>query len=314
MKRTLASLLFLLGVQLTLTAILYWPTDDSGDANDSLLSPAAALSVDSMTLSDDLGNAVDLEKHSGRWVLPGLHNLPANSAQIQQLLDTLTSRSPGFPVATSVAARQRFQVTSYLFRRSLVLRERGTEVATVYFGLSSGYRHVYARREDREAIVSLDYRQHEAPATPEAWMDRGLLQVESLGGISVDGLALQRAADGRWLTAGGAPAEPREIEALLEMLRTLQVSGLPDEDRQRSLATEGQPLRTLEVETGGRRILLELFSEDGKAFVKDSRYPLFFGISGRTFQRLMGLERRRLGGDTSAGSAGTVPAEDNVAG
>ncbi|MBN7796994.1 DUF4340 domain-containing protein [Parahaliea mediterranea] len=290
MKRTIVSLLFLLLVQCGLAALLYWPgNSDTGDAR-HLLDSRAALRVDAIRIADDRDNEVLLQNLHGRWVLPDLHNLPADHAHIQELIDTLTRPPRGFPVAESAAARQRFRVASYHYKRRLTFLGNGEALATIYLGRSPAYRAVYARSDSYPAIYRLQYNNHDAPATPDAWLDPGLLAIEGPRAIAIDGTQLRRDDQGRWRGAAGSAPEPRELAALLDALATLTVQGLADEDAQRSLAESGRAARRLRVEYNGQSILLELFRDGERYYVHDSRYPPFLSLSRRQYQRLMDID------------------------
>ena len=229
-------------------------------------------------------------------MLPELHNLPADSAHIQELIDTLTLRPGGFAVAESAAARQRFRVASYHYRRQLTFLGKGEVLATIYLGRSPAYRAVYARNDRYPAIYRLQYNNHDAPATPDAWLDPGLLALDAPRAINIDGLQLRRDPQDQWHSAAGNTPQARELAALLEALATLTVRGLADEDAQRSLAESGRAARSIRTEHNGRSILLELFRDGERYYAHDSRYPPFFSLSRRQYQRLMGIDKALLSG------------------
>ena len=83
----------------------------------------------------------------------------------ERLLQVLAVAEQGHPVATSIAARQRFEVASYRFqRRVTLLGHDGAGLGTVFFGTAPVFRHVHARNEAEDAIYSIAFNSFDAPA------------------------------------------------------------------------------------------------------------------------------------------------------
>lgn len=296
MNRTIASLLFLLLVQATLVAVLTWSGHRTAEQREQLLPPGTALQVDEVRLADPEDNEVVLRLVRGSWLLPELQNLPADQQRITRLLETLTHQSHGFPVASSAAARQRYRVTSYQFHRRLGFYHTKDLLETVYLGRSPAYRRVYARNSGDDDIYSLRYSNHDAPATASAWLDRNLLQSGSPSRLRVDDLQLDRDSGGQWQTAAGRSPAGKPLTRLLKLLRELKVTGLADEDMQRSLAEDGLAQRRIRVWQDGQERLLELFILEGQFYAHDSRYPLFFTVDPRQYLALIQLDPQALTG------------------
>jgi Domain of unknown function (DUF4340) len=293
----------LLLAQGALVALLYWPQDGDSTGGRPLLSPSSAIQVDEIQIADNLDNEVVLYKLHGQWILPELQDLPADPGRIEALLETLSRHPGGLPAAQGVAARQRYRVTSYHYQRRLVFLAKGEPLETVYLGRSPAYRMVYARNAAQPAIYSLRYNNHDAPVSAGAWLAPGLLQVraEALTGIRLDGVALQRTAQGQWRSARGAVPDARSLAALQAWLGELTVTGLADADMQRSLAEDGQPTARLQLQRdAASTVRLDLFAEGGAYYAHDSRYGAFFELSPRQYLQLMALDRQALAGGDGA--------------
>ena len=65
--------------------------------------------LDKIIISD-LQAEVVIEKMSGKWILPKLNQLPANSNEVDALVNRLASLRTKWPVATTVSSHQRFEV------------------------------------------------------------------------------------------------------------------------------------------------------------------------------------------------------------
>ncbi|QIB65435.1 DUF4340 domain-containing protein [Kineobactrum salinum] len=315
MNRITTPLLLMLLIQGVITAAVYWPRQPTvlADAVDGSLLSLEPAAITRIHIADDSGSEALLQRVDDGWRLPGLMNLPADPGQVQRLLQALTQQQAGFPVATSVAARQRFEVTSYLFQRQLTLLQDDTAVATVYLGTAPGYRKVHAREASENAIYRLDFNNFDAPAESSGWLDRRLLQIPAPRAITGPGFSLRRSGDDNWKSATGARPEARELEALLVSLRNLQVEGLAGEDEQRSLAASG-PVFELDVVTDEEELKLAFFTLEQDYYLHDSRHELFFAISGYDFDRLNSLDAARLQGGSemqpAPGHNGTTPEQD----
>ncbi|GAB3292418.1 DUF4340 domain-containing protein [Parahaliea aestuarii] len=296
MNRTVASLLFLLLVQLTLTGALYWQGKGSVEHRARLLAPEEALRIDEIHISDDQDGEVVLRQSRGRWLLPELQDLPADQSRVSRLLDTLSRQPQGFPVASSAAARQRYRVTSYQYHRRLTFYHGDNLQQTVYLGRSPAYRRVYARNSRDNDIYNLRYSQHDAPVSADAWLDRRLLQTAP-SRIEMQGLALERGTDGQWQMNGGRQPDSQQLGSLLQLLKELRVTGLADEDSQRSLAEDGIVQRSFRLWQEGQNHRLDLLAFDGKLYAHDSRYPPFFSVDPRQYLALLQLDRARLTGN-----------------
>ena len=293
MSRRIFFLLVLLLLQLALGYSLsrqLWDMS-AGDAPPPLFDISARL-VDDIHITDDQGNEAILQKQGKIWTLPELENLPADSERIERVLEAITRGETGWPVANSIPARQRFQVAGYHFRRRIIMAGGHTLLGTVYLGTSPGFRKVHARNDIGDDIYALRLNAFDLPAESEAWLDRRLLQVRAPLSILSDGYSLKRKGDA-WLADGGSTPDQREIDAMLEALRSIEIQSLAEEDMQRDLA-QSQPEMILEIDglTGTRR--LELFRLDGGHYIYSSEFSLFFRLSQFEYQRLSSLDARLL--------------------
>lgn len=298
MKRTIAALAFLLLTQFAMTVILNPATDDRESSRGYLLPASTAIQVDEIRIVDNMDNELILNRHHGRWILPDLQDLPADRARVARLLAVLTETPHGGPVTESTAARQRFRVASYYYKRRISLRGNGQSLATIYLGRAPFYRQVYLRSEGEQAIYSLHYADHAAAVVADTWLDPNLLQLTEADSIDIDDLSLRCAPDGQWRTTTGQALDSNALNALLAALAQVKVAGLADEDSQRSLAESGDPSRILRVTRGaGPTVKLALFHEGQHHYAHDSRYGVFFLLSADQYQQLLAPSPGGLAGD-----------------
>lgn len=296
MNRTIGTLLLVLLIQCAMLTAVYWPTgSEAGHVPRVAMLAFGQDAVDEIYIGDEFDNEIVVRKIGGRWVLPELEELPADLARIEQLLAGIASRDTDWPVADSIAARQRFQVASYHYQRRLRLLADNQLLATLYLGTSPGHRKVHARNDSQDAIYSIPLNTFDVPGLSSAWLDRRLLQIRTPVGITADSYSLRREGDS-WRSGIGREPDERELLALLSALRGLQVSGIAREDLQRDLA-QAEPELVLSVNSLAGDVTLELFTLGDTHFVHSSEYPLFFTLDDYNYDHLTNIDFRLISGE-----------------
>ncbi|MBP6682903.1 MAG: DUF4340 domain-containing protein [Halioglobus sp.] len=296
MNRVIGGLLLILGLQCGLTLAVFRPSLDSHRMPRESMAPLPLERVDVIHIGDEFDNETVLSRAGDHWILPELDNLPADGAMVSKLLEAIATGDGAWPVADSIAARQRFRVASYHYRRRIQLLEGDNILGTIFLGTSPGFRKIYSRNESQGDIYSIPFNAHDAPGDSGAWLDRQLLQVRAPLGIVADGYSLQREGD-EWLSGIGRTPDKRELQALLDALRNLQIDGLASEDEQRGLA-ESEAELVLEVESLAGTVTLELLRRGDGNFIYSSEYPLYFTISAFDYDRLAGIDVGLISGET----------------
>ena len=236
MNRHTVPLVLILIIQCGMVAVLYWPQPIPSDAEEveSLL-PFDPDEIDEVYVGDSQGNEAVLLRMSDQWILPDLAGMPIDREMIDKLRSSISNRAGEWPIATTAASRQRFQVAAYLYQRRLTLIGGGELLATIYLGTSPGFRKVHARNDAQDAIYSIPYNNYEAPTEAGAWLDKTLLQIAEPLKIRTGEYTVSNEDTG-WASSHGDQPDERELAALLLGLRSLQVDGIADEDMQRTLA------------------------------------------------------------------------------
>ena len=285
----------LLVAQLFLTVLMY--RQDSGEAGDTgnrAVVSAGAYVIDEIQVEDGSGGSVVLQRAGELWQLPQLSGLPASPEKVEKVLQKLTAEDPGWTVAHTLAARQRFQVADYHFRRKVTLASLGQTVGAVYLGTSPGFRKVHARNQLSDGIYSLDLNLYDLPSEAGKWLEPRLLQVRAPVAINADGYSLQRRG-GEWrLGTGGAP-EQRELQALLDALRNLQVLGVASQEQQRATERE-EAVLILDISGLAGDTRLTFYRSGDDHYATSSEYPHLFKISAYDFDKLTGIDSLLLSG------------------
>ena len=205
----------------------------------------------SVTAGDE---EVALARGEEGWQLDG--GLPADDGKVGEVLDKLAKAAAAWPVATSAATAERFEVTKDNFQRRLTVESGDGETLTLYLGSSPGYRRVHARAEGADEVFSIDFSNYEAPADPSQWLDSTLLRPR--GEITRvhrdDAWSLERGEEaGDWLV-DGVPADQHAADKLVGRFDDLSVLGLA--------AETGEPRGSFTVEDDDGAHRLEVFFEE----------------------------------------------------
>ena len=111
---------------------------------------------------------VALSRADEGWQLSG--GLPADDGKVGEVLEKLTKAATAWPVATSAATAERFEVTEDNFQRRLAIESEAGETVTLYLGSSPGYRRVHARVGGADEVYSIDFSNYQAPADEGQWL------------------------------------------------------------------------------------------------------------------------------------------------
>ena len=298
MTRSVTSLLLILLIQCGIITAVYWPDQAllEQPTHRHLLS-LSPQDIDEVRIGDEYDNEAVLQKIGGHWVLPELEHLPADPHKINKLLAAITDQDNGWPIAQSVAARQRFQVADYHYQRSLALLSANEQLALVYLGTSPAFRKNHARQKGHDDIYSITFNVFDAPGVSGAWLDPRLLQVRAPLSIIADSYSVQRTS-GEWLSGAGLKPDERELQGLLSALRTMQIDGVASEDLQRDLSTTEADL-VLQVQSLAGEVTLEIFTVEKAHFISSSEYSLLFRLSAYDYDRLTGIDFRLISGDVN---------------
>ena len=289
MNRHTVPLVLILIIQCGMVAVLYWPQQIPSDAEEveSLL-PFDPDEIDEIYVGDSQGNEAVLLRMSDQWILPDLAGMPIDREMIDKLRSSISNRAGEWPIATTAASRQRFQVAAYLYQRRLTLIGGGELLATIYLGTSPGFRKVHARNDAQDAIYSIPYNNFEAPTEAGAWLDKTLLQIAEPLKIQAGEYTVSNEDTG-WVSSRGGQPDERELAALLLGLRSLQVDGIADEDMQRTLAIAAPEL-SLEIETEDGSTNLVLITVGRAHYIRSNKYDYFFTLSAYDFDRLVTID------------------------
>ena len=275
-KTTLA---FALAIQVALVAVLL--AVRSGDVE----APAPFLSFDAATVDSlSVGNAegrVALSKSGDAWLLPD--GAPADSSKVEDVIGKLADAAPGWPVATTASAAERFEVVEDDHQRQLVLKAGDETVADIYLGTSPGYRKTHARRSDDDDVYAIIFSNYEAGIKASDWLDKSLLRaagtVQSLR--RAGGFALAKDDDGMWQAQSGAEIDQGKATTLAGRFTGLTVLDIVAE------ALPDEPAATFVLTDDDGELTFKLFQMEGDEYAAISdRVPGAYEISSYVAEQM----------------------------
>jgi hypothetical protein len=222
----------LLGVvavlQLLLIIVLTLAPTSSTSDGENLLSLQPE-DVTSFVISDGT-TEVEVTKKTDGWQVAGVS---ADADKVTNTLDKLAQVAATWPVATSSASAERFEVGDENFQRRLRLMGGDVQLVELYLGTSPGYQRVHARRSDSDDVYSVELSNYELAVNTDGWVDKGLLAATGTpSSITVDFVSedeprqevLVRSEEG-WIHNGGA-ADQDAARTYANRYTTLRVLGL----------------------------------------------------------------------------------------
>lgn len=167
-----------LTVQVLLAALLFWSNSRNPATIPEPLILARAENINKVVIKGE-DSEVILQKQGDAWLDSA--GLPADSPRVASLVEQLTALKSGFPVASTAAAQERFEVGDKNYQRKITVVAGGdtaepVSATTLYFGKSVNVKQVHARAENTHNIYAATFSVFDAPTSENAWLDTHLLQ------------------------------------------------------------------------------------------------------------------------------------------
>ena len=227
MGKRIQLLLLLLVAQLLLVFVVN-RSDDVINSHDDrpLISSEDLARIDSVRVSDDKDNEVEVIKRDGVWGLAQFDGFPARD--VDAWLKRVAEMRLGPEIAASEDASQRFVVAANQFKRHIVIAADGQQLASFYLGSAFSRKSTPLRREGEEGIHATSMGIHQANANTSFWLDRGKLRLaaDAITAITINDvrLSLNPAAIARAKTESAADAKQGIIKSMAPPAVTIAAS------------------------------------------------------------------------------------------
>jgi hypothetical protein len=231
MKRSKWFLMGLAVVQLVLVAFVFGLGGRSGPSpRGPLFGDFAADSVSALTLTNDAGTTLRLEKKADAWVLPEADDFPANGEAIDTLLRRLGSLQSQGLIARNSSSYPRLSVADASFLAKVDL-DGGGKTTTLYVGSSprGGLSHVRVSGAPEVYLSGISSRDVSAEAS--AWIDTSYLnfnpdEVVAVRLQNTQGSFNFEKVDGTWTMQGldnGQTFDAENFDALVRQVSALRM-------------------------------------------------------------------------------------------
>ena len=179
MNRRIILLGVVLGIQLGLAMILGVTTGGvSGVASSEPLLSFDTKAVTRVTIEQPKKAALVLERQGDVWSIPALDGFPAFTSKVESFVDRLSALYKRLPIVTSSTAVERFKVGQENYEHKVVISAGGKALGTLWLGGSPGFRQMYGRANEEEAVYNLNVAAYEVDADPNQWADKTVLSLK----------------------------------------------------------------------------------------------------------------------------------------
>jgi hypothetical protein len=264
----------------------------------------------------DSSNTSTLELKDGQWRLTD-PALPANDGKINTLLTTLDGLDTTWPVVSTAAGRERFEVTEDKHQKQLSLFKGDTLLGEYYFGTSPGFRKTHARRADDDDVYALTFNNFDLPADSNDWLDKSLLSAKDPVAIEGADFALTKTGETWQIAAGSktagtvaAPANAPAINAdaakkFVDALANLHVLRVADDVGTKTPA--GEPV-VIDVKTGETSLTYRFTKVDATCYVQRSDVDHTFTLAEPDYKAIAGQSLAGLSAPVATPATDPQPA------
>ncbi|MCF2947823.1 DUF4340 domain-containing protein [Paraglaciecola aquimarina] len=249
--------------------------------------------IDKIDIKDG-EQTLSLVKSSGQWVLPDYHQSPVDQNKLNEVKDKLLSLQSGWPVATTQASHQRFEVAENSFQRHVKLFSKEQVLGEVYLGTSPGFRQVHYRLPDQESVYTGELNVYDFPVGQEAWMDKKLLAVKTIEQIQGADFTLSKEQEDWSFSAVNQTQEhinseldKDKAQELVNAFSKLNVTKISE----KKPTAKGVELAVVE---NGKTYHYRFVEENEDYFVSRDDKPHMFNISKYEYEKFAGAQYQEL--------------------
>jgi hypothetical protein len=232
MKKHHQLLIGLLGLQIVLAIVVFWPRSAPAAAGVPLLGGLKADDVTALTVSDGQGKSIRLSKASTttasgepQWVLPDAEDYPVEANKVPPLLTKLVNLKASRLATQTAASHKRLQVADDNFVRRLDIQTADGITRTLYLGSSAGARTVHVRvAGQNEVYLANDLATWELGTDATSWANPIYFSVIQNDVITITlrnangEWTFEKDAAGNWTMQGLAPGESLNTNNVIGLL------------------------------------------------------------------------------------------------
>ncbi|RMF17902.1 MAG: DUF4340 domain-containing protein [Gammaproteobacteria bacterium] len=284
MKRWINLLTLLLGIQIVLGVALLATNQQADFSQAGPLFTADLANADQWVIADEDGNTVTLKNVDGKWVLPDLHALPADSSKLTDAVAKLGKLKRGWPVARTPEAHERFKLTDGKHVRKVVVKKGDDTLASFYLGTSPTFKRIHLRLDGDDNVYAIDFAAYELPAKASDWLDTQVAAVDPDSLTRIEGKDFTLARDGdSWKVSpipDGKVQDDKGVDALLDDLKTLSVLDVLGTEAKPEYGLDAPVVKWTLTPKSGEPITFTLGKhKDGWYALRRSDQPVIFKVA-----------------------------------
>jgi hypothetical protein len=301
LQRILAALL---GVQLLLAVVVFWPRSRPVEAGAPLLGSLTAEQISGLAITGETGEQVQLARSGETWSLPAAGDYPADGVKIANALRKLVAIQTGRLVARTPASFARLKVSGEDFVRRVQITAQDGKQTTLYVGSSSGGQASHVRLDGQNEIyLAEELPNWELGATAGDWVDATFLnlEVEPLTRAVLRNasgtIEFEKDLLGNWTFKDQAPGEQLDVNKLTSLLSQAATLRLTAPLGKQALPEYGlaAPSAVLELSDANQTVTLTIGASlsDGQsyyAFASTSEY--YVTVPGFSVESLVSNSRQ----------------------
>ncbi len=178
MTRVQKILSALLGVQVVIALIVFWPRSTAIAESGPLFADFIPDEVTTVTVTDNNDVTIKLARLGDGWVLPDAGNYPADGTKIEPLLEKIAAIQTGRLVARSSDSHERLQVADDDYARRVVMEMGDGSTQTLFVGSSPNPSGTHVRRSGQdETFLTGDVALWEVTTSTSNWIDTSYISL-----------------------------------------------------------------------------------------------------------------------------------------
>ncbi len=272
--------------QLLLIAVFWFAGDAVQDESEVLLE-LNGNDVTRLEISDRQ-QTVDVVRSETGWTV---RDTQADEDKITRVLEKLAGLKAAWPVATTSASVERFEVGEGNYQRRVVAYAGDEVVGDLLLGTSPGYQRVHARNVDGSDVYSVELSNYELGTNADDWLDKSILAVDGdvnrVDAIFADedreDITVEKGQEG-WVF-NGAAADQDAVQTYANRFGNLRVLGFSSTIATDETVAQG----TLSVVGEGNTIEFSLsrIGEDGDYLITSNAVEGVYRLATYSAEQLL---------------------------
>jgi hypothetical protein len=286
MKRRDQILVVVLAIQVILSVVVFWPNPSVTAGGEPLFPDLKPDDIVALTIMDDQGNRVALQKTDGDWIVADTGGYPAAENKITPTLEKIAALNTGRLVTRTDASHQRLQVAADNFLRRLDFETTDGAGYTIYLGSAPHYAATHFRLHGQdETYWTSELATYATNATADRWIDTIYFSLDEDDLIQVTlenahgAYEFTHAEDRKW-TLVGLTAEEQlaqtKVNAVIEKAARVNLVKPLGKEEDASYGLD-DPTAVITMETITQTVTLKVGAKNpsSRYFVKISESPYY---------------------------------------